>query len=268
MANGANYIQNQKLQIFNVVLLDHFHMVDSDRVSKEGKPYQDFADCTGKQCKLCNSGAKRVFGKRMYWPLGPMHGDQLADIAKKTLSRNCACGGKIRPIAFECPRCRTTYRDLEDNPFDNKKELAKFRAEDHTCGNHKCGYHGPMVEIPFCNNCKKAVPLNLFNTQLEVYMSGTGTKSTLMVPEYTPLSVELKAKIKDALIPFDFNKVWDYKPLSPEEQAKWMGIDNPYSQYVGNLEDGEDDESGSSAWGYDDSDSDSDSDNDELDIEI
>lgn len=257
--NGAAWLQVKKLHVFSTVLLDHFHLVDSDRTNNEGKPFQDYEECLGKSCKLCKKGVKRVFGKRMYWPLGPMHARQLGDIAKKQLSRNCVCGGKIRPIAFACPACQATLRDLEDEPFDTKKELAQFRAQQHDCGT--CNYKGPMVEVPHCDSCKKAQPLGLFNTKLEVYMAGSGTQSSLQVPDFEPLSVELKAKIKDAMIPFDLEKVWDYKPLSPEDQSKLMGLDNPFSEY-------DDDDSGSSGWGDDDGEDVDDIEDDELDIEV
>jgi len=272
--DGAAWLQTKKLHVFSLVLLDHFHLVDSDKTDNEGKPYQDYEECDGKRCKLCKKGVKKVFGKRMYWPLGPMHARQLGDIAKKQLGRNCVCGGKIRPIAFVCPSCEATLRDLEDEPFDTKKELAKFRAEPHNCEN--CSYKGPFIEVPHCNSCRKPTPLGLFNTKLEVYMAGKGTQSSLQVPDYEPLSVELKAKIKEAMIPFNLEKVWDYKPLDPEEQSKLMGIDNPYGTY----DDDKDDDSGSSGWGDDDDDDedgeredvdeveDDDDDDDELDIDV
>lgn len=241
--DGAAYLQTRKLHVFSMVLLDHFHLVDTEKTNREGKPFQEYEECQGKRCKLCKKGVKRVFGKRMYWPLGPMHAGQLGDIARKQLSRNCACGGKIRPIAFECPSCGATLRDLDDEPFDTKKELAQFRAQEHECDN--CDYKGPFIEIPLCSDCNKAQPLGLFNTKLEVYMAGSGTQSSLQVSDFEPLTVELKAKIKSAMIPFNLDKVWDFKPLDAEEHSKLMGFENPFSEY-------DDDESGSSDWGDDD----------------
>jgi len=269
MEDGAAWMQIRKLHVFSIVLLDHFHLVDSDRVNdRTGEAYKEYEECQGKRCKLCKKGVKRVFGKRMYWPLGPMHAGQLGDIARKTLATKCACGGRIRPIAAQCPACGATLRDFDDEPFDTKKELAEFRSSSHTCVNDDCSYKGPFLEIPECDSCRKATPLGLFNTKLEVYMAGKGTQSVLQVSDFEPLSVKLKAKIKDAMIPFNLDKVWDFKPLDPDEQAKVMGIDNPFDNYSDDIEE---DESGSSAWGNEDEpddDGEDEGEDDDIDVDL
>jgi hypothetical protein len=98
-----------------------------------------------------------------------------------------------------------------------------------------------MVELPKCDTCKKPTPLSLWDVELEVYKSGEGTQSVVMLAGFEPLSVKRKAQLKDLMAkPYDWDKV--YKPLKLEEQAKIHGVQNPFGSGGG------DDETGSDDW--------------------
>lgn len=255
VAKSADFMAVRKLHVFNVLRLEHYHLVDSDR-KKEGTSeyFKDYVECDGKRCKLCRKGAERVFGRRMYWPIGPMHVEQLVDIDRKTISKRCICGGKVSPVAFTCPACGGIFRDLDDDPVDSKKELSQIRSEEHRCQQKGCKYVGAMSEVSQCDSCRKATPLTLWDLEMEVYMSGSGTKSALTLSDWEPLTVKTRGLIKENLLtPFDWDKVYDFKPMEPKEQVKHMGIEK-YAELDDDTDDS--DLTGSEGWGDSDDDED------------
>ena len=240
ISSGANNISCRKLHLFNVVKLVYTHKVDSDRERKDGKGfYQEIVECTGKKCKLCKAGHERTFGRKMYWPLGPTHVEQLLDIQTMNLNRNCICGGRLKPRAFICPECEQVFRDLEEEPITEKGELKELRDQDYKCD--KCNYEGPMVELPKCNKCKNPTPLTLWDVEMDVYKSGKNTSSVIQLAGFEPLTVERKAQLKELMrFPYDWDKV--SRPLTLDQQAKINGVDNPFGAA------GDDEEPGHSEW--------------------
>lgn len=232
--SGANHISNRKLHLFNLVQLGWYHEIEVEKESKSKRAkngmitVKEMRKCRGKRCKYCKKGVDRVYGWTKYWPLGPMHVEQLVNIETTVLGRKCQCGGKIKPRAFLCPECEDAVRDLEDDPIEEKGELKALREEEHSCPH--CDYEGMLIELPVCDSCRKPRPLTLWDAQMEIFKSGEGTQSVLQVADFEPLSVKVKAKIKDRMKPFDWDKLWQYRILNPDEQATLLKISNPYKK--------------------------------------
>lgn len=229
---GAANISSRKLHLFNLIELGYFHEVKVQKESKSPKAKDgkieitELRPCRGKRCKYCKKGVEKTYGRRMYWPLGPMHVEQLINIEFAVLGRKCKCGGKITPRAFICPECEDAVRDLEDDPIE-KGELKKLREEEHQCPH--CDFTGVLIEYPQCDNCKDPQPLTLWDVAMEVYKSGEKTQSVIQVSDFEPLTVETRAKIKDKMKPFEWDKLFGYRMLKPEEQARLLNLDNPFS---------------------------------------
>lgn len=224
--DGAGGINRRLMHVFNAVLLGHFHLIDSNRTDGEGKPYKDWVDCEGKRCKYCSSGSDRIYGRRVYWPMGSRFVNTLMTHSNTVLSGYCKCGGEIEPIGFQCPECEEVIRDLEEDPADNE-ELALLRSKKSKCPN--CKVVDVPNEVPECDSCKKARPLTLWDVQFKLARQGEGTDTTLMISEWKPITEKLLAKIEKKMRPYDFAKGL-YKPPTPAQQAKRLEVPNPFGE--------------------------------------
>lgn len=212
----------RKIHIFNGVLLANFHWIE--KTSKRGTKYKEAAQCAGRRCKMCDQGVERSFGRRIYWPLGPSFVEQLGDFDAITLARECQCGGTIEPIAFECPDCKTPFRDLEDDPVRSEEELEELR--DNVYGCSECSHRGLMDEVPECSDCREARSVKLWDVVMEVYRSGTGPTSSLQFSRHKFYPPERRAAISDLMKPIDVESV--YPILNLNAQAKRLGKSNPF----------------------------------------
>lgn len=224
--DGAGGINRRLMHVFNAVLLGHFHLVDSDRADDEGKPYKDWVNCEGKRCKYCSSGSDRIYGRRVYWPMGSRFVNTLMTQTQTVLSSHCKCGGEIEPIGFQCPECSEVFRDLEEDPADDE-ELKVLRTKKVRCPN--CKVVDIPEEVPECDSCKKATPLTMWDVQYKLARQGEGTDTTLMISEWKPLTDKLLAKIERHMKPYDFAGHL-YKPPTPAHQASRLGVPNPFSE--------------------------------------
>jgi hypothetical protein len=246
---GTDNISHRKIHLFNLILLGDFHEIKVQKDSKSARAKNgkieviEYRTCRGKRCKWCKKGIEKSSGRRMYWALGPMHVEQLVNIEVAVLGRKCKCGGKIKPRAFICPECEDAVRDLDDDPIEEKGELKELREGEHQCPH--CDYSGLLIEFPRCDKCQNPRPLSLWDVEMEIYMSGEKTQSTIQVSDFEPLTVKLKAKIKDKMKAYDWDQLWSYRLLKPEDQAQLLKLDNPYSGKGG-------DEKGSTTWDDDD----------------
>lgn len=243
IAAGASHISTSKKHLFNVILLGEFHEIKRKVKSKRtGKDIDitETVDCLGKRCKYCEKEIPKTFGRRMFWSMGPMHVGQLIDIEAATLGRRCFCGGKIKPRAFLCPECGEAVRDLEEEPL-MKGELKELREESFTCSN--CDYCGLLVEYPECSDCSEPQPLTIWDVELEVHKSGEKMNSVIHVDDFKPLTTKLKAKIKGKMDAFNWDRLYNYRLLKPEEQATQLRLPNPYDDGIDST-----DESGSEEW--------------------
>jgi hypothetical protein len=236
--DGSAGINRRLLHVFNLVSLGYYHLIDSDREDSEGKPYKEWAECAGKRCKHCNDESERVYGRRMYWPLGKRHIGQLLSYAEKELAANCKCGGELSIVGFQCSECNEILLDLEEDPVD-KKELAQLRNRPMKCPNCK------EKEIPDavteCDSCREPQPLTLWDVRLKVLRTGTGTDTSLMVTGFKIISDKLRRNIEKRMRPFDFESSI-YRLPSTEQQAKRLDIPNPFD------DDDNDDERGGVKW--------------------
>jgi len=223
--DGVGGISRRLVHVFNAVLLGHFHLIDSDRVDASNKPYKDWTECEGKRCKYCSSGSDRVYGRRVYWQLGTRFVNTLTTHAQTVLSKRCKCGGEITPIGFQCEACGDVIRDLDAHPA-SREEIATIRRTSAACPH--CGVVDVPEEVPECDSCKKAQPLTLWDVQLHVARQGEGTDTTLMISEWKPISDKLLARIESRMKPYNFAETL-FKPQTPAQQAKRLGIPDPYT---------------------------------------
>jgi len=226
MEDGAGGINRRLMHVFNGILLGHFHLIDSDRTDDNGKPYKDWVACEGKRCKYCSSEVDRVYGRRIYWPMGSRFVNTLMTHTNTVLSGHCKCGGEIETVGFQCTECGEVLRDLEDDPADDE-ELKVMRSKKTRCPN--CKVMEIPEEVPECGTCTKAEPLTLWDVQFKLARQGEGTDTTLMISEWKPITNNLLAKIEKKMTPYDFAKTL-YKPPTPKEQANRLGVPNPFTE--------------------------------------
>lgn len=212
-----------KLHVFNAVLLADFHMVASDRKNdKTGEFYKDPVQCEGRACKYCRDGVEKRFGRRVYWALGQSYSAQLMDFVDYTLALNCKCGGTITTPAYECPKCKACFHDLEANPL-SEEDLEELRLDPHKC--KACGYEGLMDAVYECDSCKTAKPLSLWDVALELYVSGEGKTTSIQVRRFKILQAEDWKKIEPVMTQVDLDRV--FPNLSLTEQSKLYKLKIP-----------------------------------------
>ena len=242
--NSDKGLSPRKMHIINGVLLADFHLVDSDREIKKdgrgtGEYYKDYVECLGRRCMHCKNGVESTFGRAVFMPLGNNFIQQLADFDLITLASECLCGGTLEPVGFVCPHCDREFVDLEKTAVTDE-ELQELREKEFRCKH--CGKVDYMEEVPVCNQCQDPRPLTMWNTVMELYRSGEGVNTSLMVKKYRPVTEEELEQVKDLMVPADTSRL--YKPISPAEQAKRFKLTLP-DAYKGGGDGGG---KGSSRW--------------------
>lgn len=233
---GVEAINRRLLHVFNAIILGYFHLVDSDKEDKEGKPYKIYEPCEGKRCKHCSNGVEKTYGRRVYWQLGKRGVNTLMSHADTVLSKHCKCGGSLEPVGFECPECHEILIDIAEEGL-SKKEIQAYRVKEHKCPN--CKNTDLAVEVSECDSCKDAQPLTIWDVQLEVGKQGKKTETQIMITGWSPLTDKLIGKIEKKRKPYEFDKMLFKKPTC-EQLAKKMGIPNQFE--------GDDEEKGSVKW--------------------
>jgi len=222
--DGVGGLSKRLMHVFNGVLMGNFHLVDSDRTDDDGKAYKDWVRCDGKRCKHCNSGAKKIYGRRVYWQMGKRFINSLLLHSKTVLSKHCKCGGELELAGFQCESCGEIIRDLEDDPAD-KAEIKVLRTKDAKCPN--CREKDIPEEIYECDSCNKPSALELWDVVLHLGREGEGTESQLKIADWKPLSEDMREKLKDRMKAYDFAerlfKIPDHK-----FQSKRLGLPNPF----------------------------------------
>lgn len=222
--DGSGSINRRLLHVFNAARTGWFHLIDSENVDKSGQPYKDWVECEGKRCKHCSSEIKKIYGRRVYWPMGKRFIDQLLTHAEVTLSNHCKCGGELETVGFQCEECGEIIRDLEEDPAD-KKELKQLRVKKIKCPN--CKVIEAPEEIKECDSCREAAPLDIWDVVYTLYRSGEGTDSSLVISDWKRISPKLAERLKKRLQPYDFaNTV--YRVPTPSQQAQRISVPNPF----------------------------------------
>lgn len=222
---GIKGMSRRKMQTFNAILLEWFHMVDSERTSKQGKAFKNPISCTGKKCPHCKAGIEKTFGRRVFWGMGKNHSDTLKAFQRETLNRTCQCSGKIKPVAFTCRKCGAILRDLEEDP-PARGELTEYRSREFRCP--ECKTEAKPKEEIECSKCKDPKKLTMWDVVIEPIRVGENTASTLQISNWGLLEPKLRKSIEDRMKPFDFTKVMTHKILSTAEQAKKLDLANPF----------------------------------------
>lgn len=218
--------------IFSGVKLTYYHMAPSkagriDRKTKQ--PYMDAYDCMGKNCELCRAGVKKEFARRIWWPIGPMFFGQLQALRDNKLRKTCECGGRVDLPAYECPQCRAVFHDFEENPISPEAEEEVMEALDldkHQC--KKCGAVTYMEPLYSCLDCGNPRPLDLWNTKMELYQTGSGTDAKLDIERARKLTdEELQAIEHITAHPVDLGLIKSYRMLTLQEQKMAYGVRIP-----------------------------------------
>jgi hypothetical protein len=217
----------RKLHIFNAILLDYFHEIEGSQEIK-GRPgsfWKEMEQCTGRRCVRCKQGVEKKFGNRVFIPLGTNFVSALADYDLVTLAESCHCGGELEPVGFSCSECGVPYRDFEENGCSNE-ELQSLREELHRCPT--CTQRVEMEEYSDCNNCRNPKALTMWDVAMEMYRSGEGVNTSLIISKYRKVSDEEREKLRHLMTPIDTNKM--YPILSLADQASKFGVDNPFGE--------------------------------------
>lgn len=217
-------ISNRLTQSINIILMSDFHAIDSNnRNPRTGRPYKDYVPCKGRNCPHCKKGIEKFFGRRVYWPMGTRFATSLADYDSIDFANRCECGGVIAIVSMQCPECGEYPDDIRFDEMD-KEEVTVIRDSVLTC--KKCGYQGLFNEVPECDQCGDAKQMTVWSTEMKLYRSGEGTDTTLQKSDARVCAPERKERVKDLMQPFDVDRI---KPLfDPDEQAKRLGVANPY----------------------------------------
>lgn len=235
-----------KKYVITASLLESFHKVkkQSKRKNKKGEynQYTVYERCAGTNrlgksiCDNCDNDEELVFGNKRHWSMGNGHREsleeQLAEIGEH-------CGGckdgYAQVYAYACTGCGHVIANIkedEDLPEEALVMLAEEKVECDECGHedyaegliecvHQEGVGSSATYVAGCDNPKLIDP---WECDLWVKTQGTGS-STAVIIEHWDLPKETEAP--DWVFErFDFNYFFRCMPL--EEQAKLMGIENPY----------------------------------------
>lgn len=220
---GADdYINRGRKLVFTAVVLKWFHVIKSGKKT-------EFKDCLSRGCPLCEKGIKRQFGRRVFWPMGPVWGEYIFE-KNALFQKSCVCGGELECLGFTCPDCMGIIKDYSSvEPAKGEVEL--LRESDMVCP--KCGEEITPVAEYECEECDNPQQLDLWSVVLKPVRIGNK-----YAPDLESWRV-LKDREKEAIAqfkPIDFSKFLG--PSSIADQSKWYGLKDPF----------EEDTSGSSEW--------------------
>ena len=216
------WLSVRRTVVFNAVVLKWFH------VKQDGKKVE-YLDCTGKKCKLCDDGVKKQFGRRVFWPMGPIWAEYINE-KQALFEKSCGCGGELEYLGFTCPECQNIIADYEnENPAEG--EIANLRTTDVECPHcHETVRAHPELD---CNECEEPSIVDLWSVAMKPRR--IGDKYTPDLEAWRPLKekeLEAIAQFK----PIDFSKF--LSPPSIKDVCDWYGLKNPFDK----------DSSGSSEW--------------------
>lgn len=234
---GADdYINRGRKIVFTGVVLKWFHQKTVDKKTV-------FEACAGKRCKLCAEGAKKQFGRRVFWSMGPVWAQYIIQ-KHAMLQKSCGCGGVLTYMGFSCPKCAASIRTYEDQP-PSDGEIEKLRTSEIRCP--KCKEKIQAIAEVECDECDEPTLVDLWSVALKPLR--IGDKFSPDLESWRPLK-EKEMQALSAYKPIDFKKF--LSPSSLKEQSEWYGLKNPFGR-----DGGTSDDEGADEW------EDSDSNNDE-----
>lgn len=216
------WLSRRRTIVFNAVVLKWFHVKTEDKKTI-------FEDCAGKKCQLCEDGVKKQFGRRVFWPMGPIWAEYIRE-KQGLFEKSCGCGGELEYLGFTCPECNGIIRDFEhDEPREG--EIGSYRSEEVKCP--KCGEMVMAHPELDCNECEEPSTVNLWTVAMKPRR--IGDKYTPDLEGWRPLK-EKELEALEQFKPIDFTKF--LSPSSLKDQAEWYGLKNPFAE----------DRSGSGEW--------------------
>ena len=233
---AGDYINRGRKVVFTGVVLKWFHQKTVDKKTV-------FEACAGKRCKLCSEGVKKQFGRRVFWPMGPVWAEYIMQ-KNAMLQKSCGCGGVLTYLGFSCPKCAAAIRDYDDST-PNDGEIEKLRTMDVRCP--KCKEKVRAVAEVECDECDDPIVVDLWSVALKPLR--IGDKYTPDLESWRPLKpkeIEALATYK----PIDFKKF--LSPSSLKDQAEWYGLKNPFGRDGAVVDSGDDE--GADEWENEDSD--------------
>jgi hypothetical protein len=174
----------------------------------------------------------RRFGLQKYLCLPPTQYDVLVNKGPD-LQKHCASchEGQLTPLAIACEhRGCGMY-----TPYKNPNELLRVYDGMDACPNCDGDLDGIRIDYD-CDCCNDPDPTNIYDCVLWIRRDGEGAKTNINVlrhrsivrfkipEEYGPATVE---ELLEEVKPFDFPAMT--KPDSLRDQAKYIGVDNPYA---------------------------------------
>lgn len=216
------WLSRRRTVVFTAVILKWFH-------TKTVEKKTVFEPCAGRNCKLCKDGVKKQFGRRVFWPMGPIWAEYISE-KQFLLQNSCGCGGELEYLGFTCPNCDHILRDFEhDAPKSG--EVYMYRSEERECP--KCNDTVLARAEIDCNECDNPTRVDLWTVAMKPRR--IGEKYTPDLEAWRPLKdkeMEAIAEFK----PIDFSKF--LSPASVKDMCNWYGLKNPFAE----------DRSGSSEW--------------------
>jgi len=207
------WLSHRKTVVFTGVVLKWFH-------SRQVEKKTEFKECDGRGCTLCEKGIKRQFGRRVFWPMGPIWAEYIEE-KNHMLQNSCGCGGDLEYLGFTCPECSNIIRDFEhDKPKDG--EIANLNEIDVECPTCSEAVRA-RAELE-CSECDEPSRIDLWSVVLKPRRIGENYTPDL--ESWRPMKqheLEAVASFK----PVNYEKF--LSPTKLEEQAKRYGLKNPFT---------------------------------------
>lgn len=230
-----------------VAVLEYFHRIHVANADPKKKGYDKYERCDGSKdfrkpkCPHCLNEAEgkgntvKVFGQRKYWALSNRGRDELVELALEKLHTCASCGkGEVAPVRFKCsaPGCGKLIADR----YDTSTELTDDDID---------ALLNSVIDCPHCNKeieavveyaclmddgsvgCDKPARMgkNIFDIEFQVEQDKDNY--ALFIHAVRPVQ-EHKELPGSMLRPMPFNEFLLY--MSLEDQAKALGIQNPYGK--------------------------------------
>ena len=210
-------------RVFTVIHLAHYHKTPFVKDGKlirnrAGEPVMIDKECEGNNCKMCNSGDEKFFGKRLHLKLGLQHFGQL--VAKVAdLNQKCKCGGDIVESQFMCPHCEDILIDM-GNPNCTLTDREVYNARENGIHCDKCGYTVDLIPLPSCDSCEEPQPVTIFDVNTFVRKIDSGNsrdKRTILDVKFSD-PCELPEEYEGETDPMDLKEIFTPKPIKDQMQ--------------------------------------------------
>lgn len=216
---------------FNLIDCRFMHVEESktEKTKRGDKPKRIYTACTEDlTCKGCRRKLPKERGGQKYWEMALSHAATL-DTVNTQLSKKCkACGGqgRISVVSYECSNCAAS---IEFTPPEEGDEEARV-----TCGS--CREEITPVELIQCSNgCDWPERGSITDVNIEVTRTGSDKQTQYNFVPQLPFT-EPEDWMHECQ-PYDFKVV--FRPQTPEQQAKLLGLDNPFASAFGGESGGE-----------------------------